>query len=82
MRIAPAATAVVMLLAAFTAPALAKSSGTLKSEDKSSDTSCSAYQQAADGSWIQVPCHETGERNNQSQTQHRHPAQAGDDQQR
>ncbi|TPQ34179.1 hypothetical protein C2U70_17615 [Bradyrhizobium guangdongense] len=78
MRIA---TAAIIALAALTAPALAKNSETLKGEDKSSDTSCSAYQQAADGSWIQLPCRETGERNTPSQTQHRHPAQAGDQQQ-
>lgn len=80
MRIAPAATAAIIALAALTAPVLAKNSENLKGEDKSSDTSCSAYQQAADGSWIQLPCRETGERNSQSQTRHRHPAEAGDDQ--
>jgi hypothetical protein len=80
MRIVAAATAAIIALAAFTAPALAKSSGSQKGEDKSSDPSCSAYQQAADGSWIQAPCHETGERNSQSQTRHRHPAEADDDQ--
>ncbi|MBR0828121.1 hypothetical protein JQ596_21530 [Bradyrhizobium manausense] len=78
MRIASAATAAIMALAALTAPVLAKNSETQKAEDKSAASSCSAYQQADDGSWIQLPCKETGERNNQTQTQHRSPTQAGD----
>ncbi|MBR0715964.1 hypothetical protein [Bradyrhizobium liaoningense] len=79
MRIASTATAAFMALAALTTPVLAKNSEIQKGEDKS--TACSAYQQADDGSWIQLPCKETGERNSQTQTPHRPPAQAGDQQQ-
>jgi hypothetical protein len=57
--------------------ALAKNSDTQKSEDKSIASSCSAYQQAPDGSWQQLPCKETGERG-QPQTQHRPPPQSAD----
>ena len=72
MRTAPAAFA-LMALAALTAPALAKNSNAQKGEDKSVPSSCSAYQEAEDGSWTQLPCKETGERD-QTQTQHRTPA--------
>ena len=75
----------VLLAVAFavapmlTAPVLAKNSDAQKSEDKStSSSSCSAYQQAPDGSWEQLPCKETGERA-QPQTQHK-PATQGTDQ--
>lgn len=57
--------------AVLTAPAVAKNSDAQKSEDKAAaSSSCSAYQQAADGSWEQLPCKETGERA-QPQTQHK-----------
>ena len=52
------------------APVLAKNADTQKGEDKATSSSCSAYQQAPDGSWEQLPCKETGERG-QPQTQHR-----------
>lgn len=62
----------------LTASALAKNSDAQKAEDKSaSSSSCSAYQQAPDGSWEQLPCKETGERA-QPQTQHKSGAQGGD----
>jgi hypothetical protein len=64
--------------AALTAPALAKNSNAQKSEDRSVSSPCSAYQQAPDGSWEQLPCKETGERE-QPQTQHK-PAAPGTDQ--
>ncbi|SFI53456.1 hypothetical protein [Bradyrhizobium sp. Gha] len=64
--------------AVLAAPALAKNVNAQKGEDKAASSSCSAYQQAADGSWEQLPCKETGERA-QSQTQHK-PATAGTDQ--
>lgn len=64
--------------AALAAPALAKNSNAQKSEDKSVSSSCSAYQQAPDGSWEQLPCKETGDRE-QPQTQHK-PALPGADQ--
>lgn len=56
--------------AMLAAPAVAKKSDAQKSEDKPASSSCSAYQQAADGSWEQLPCKETGERA-QPQTQHK-----------
>lgn len=63
---------------ALTAPAPAKNSDAQKGEDKSaSSSSCSAYQQAPDGSWEQLPCKETGERS-QPQTQHKSSAQRSD----
>ena len=64
--------------AALAAPALAKNSNARKGEDKStSSSSCSAYQQAPDGSWEQLPCKETGERG-QPQTQHKSGSQGSD----
>lgn len=56
--------------AMLAAPAVAKKSDAQKGEDKPASSSCSAYQQAADGSWEQLPCKETGERA-QPQTQHK-----------
>ncbi|QDP25851.1 hypothetical protein [Bradyrhizobium cosmicum] len=64
--------------AVLTAPVLAKNSDAQKSEDKSAaSASCSAYQQAPDGSWEPLPCKETGERS-QPQTQHKSGTQGGD----
>ncbi len=71
MRIAHLAFAgAVMALAASTVPALAKSSDAQKAEDKSASSSCSAYQQAPDGAWVQLPCKES-DGYGQAQTQHR-----------
>ena len=42
------------------APALAKKSDGQKTEDKQASTSCKAYQQAPDGSWMPMPCGEMG----------------------
>jgi len=47
-------------LAALTAPALAKNSHVQSPDDNSASPSCHAYQQAADGSWTQLPCQEMG----------------------
>jgi hypothetical protein len=63
--------------AALTAPAVARNNDAQRSDDKSTSISCSAYQQAADGSWEQLPCKETGERS-QPQTQHRSGTQGAD----
>jgi hypothetical protein len=63
------------------APAFAKNSDAQKGEDKPTTSSCSAYQQAPDGSWEQLPCKETGERQ-QPQTQHRTPSQGTDHEER
>jgi hypothetical protein len=62
----------------LTAPALAKNSDAQRSEDKpTSSSSCSAYQQAPDGSWAPLPCKETGERD-QLQTRNRTSQQGAD----
>ena len=59
-------------------PALARNADARKAEDKSTNSSaCSAYQQAADGSWEQLPCKETGEPA-QPQTQHKPVTQGAD----
>jgi hypothetical protein len=50
----------IAALVAMTAPALAKNSTAQKTDDKSTSSSCHAYQQAADGSWMQLPCQELG----------------------
>jgi hypothetical protein len=47
-------------LAVLAAPALAKNSNVPKTDDNAASLSCHAYQQAADGSWTQLPCQETG----------------------
>jgi hypothetical protein len=47
-------------LAALTAPALAKNSNVQKTDESPASSSCHAYQQAADGSWTQLPCQEMG----------------------
>jgi hypothetical protein len=70
------------LAGAFTAPVVARTSGNQQSEDRSASSSCSAYQQAPDGSWMQLPCKETGERNNQTQTRHKAPPQSADSDER
>ncbi len=77
MRIAPLVFAAALAASAVLAPpALAKDPGAQKAEDKSASSSpCSAYQQAPDGSWEQLPCRETGERA-QPQTQHKSGARA------
>jgi hypothetical protein len=48
-------------LAAFvatTAPALAKNAQTPKPDEQASSSSCHAYQQAPDGTWMALPCQE------------------------
>jgi len=50
----------IAALTAMTAPALAKNSTPQKTDDKPTSSSCHAYQQAADGSWMQLPCQELG----------------------
>ena len=63
-----------VLAGALTTPVLAKNSNSQQAEEKSAASTCSAYQQAPDGSWTQLPCKETGERSSQAQTQHKPPA--------
>jgi hypothetical protein len=50
----------VTALAVMTASALAKNSTPQKTDDNSTSSSCHAYQQAADGTWTQLPCQELG----------------------
>jgi len=51
-------------LLTLAAPTLARNSETHSNTQKASDppasASCHAYQQAADGSWMQQPCQEMG----------------------
>ncbi|HEV2154997.1 hypothetical protein [Bradyrhizobium sp.] len=80
MRIAHLVVAASLAISAVLAgPAFARNADAQKGEDKSasSSPSCSAYQQAPDGSWEQLPCKETGERS-QPQTQHKSGAQGTD----
>lgn len=65
-------------IAAITAPALAKSNERQKADEKSNTTSigCQAYQQAADGTWNQLPCGEAGA---SGATQRRAVAKGADD---
>ncbi|WGD48885.1 hypothetical protein QA641_24930 [Bradyrhizobium sp. CB1650] len=81
MRIVHAGLAGALAAAVLMAPALARNSEAQKGEDKPASSSCSAYQQAPDGSWEQLPCKESGERG-QAQTQHRAPPQGTDREER
>jgi hypothetical protein len=56
-------------LAIAIAPALAKSSDNQKTDDKLTSPICHAYQQAADGSWKDLPC---AEATPPSQASHKH----------
>jgi len=47
-------------LAALTAPALAKHSAAPKTDDKPASSGCHAYERAADGSSVPIPCGEVG----------------------
>lgn len=47
-------------LLTLAAPTLAKNSDAQKSAEPSGTSSCHAYQKAADGSWTELPCQETG----------------------
>ena len=48
------------VLAGLTTPLLAKDTGVPKSEEKTTSSSCHAYEQAPDGSWRALPCAEVG----------------------
>jgi len=66
-------------IAAMATPALAKSAERQKAEEKSTaatSAGCQAYQQAADGTWNQLPCGEPGA------TQHRAATKGADDEER
>ena len=47
-------------LASLTAPALARTSDAQTTSEQPASSSCSARQQAADGTWAQLPCQELG----------------------
>jgi hypothetical protein len=64
--------AALMVLAA---PALAKNSHTQKLDEQPASKSCQAYQQAADGSWVALPCQELGA---SAQPQHKSAARKTD----
>ncbi|MCA6102435.1 MULTISPECIES: hypothetical protein [Bradyrhizobium] len=81
MRIAKLAFAgSLAAVAAVATPALAKSTERQKADEKSTTTTtssgCQAYQQAADGTWNQLPCGEAG---SNGATQHRPAAKGADD---
>ncbi|KIU46005.1 MULTISPECIES: hypothetical protein [Bradyrhizobium] len=66
-------------IAATATPALAKSAERQKADEKSNATTsagCQAYQQAADGTWNQLPCGEAGAN---GATQHRAATKGADD---
>ena len=47
-------------LLTLAAPTLARNSNLPKASEAPASASCHAYQQAADGTWTQLPCQETG----------------------
>lgn len=61
----------------LTAPVLARNSDAQKGEEKSTSSSCSAYQQGPDGSWEPLPCKGADERA-QPQTQNRTSSHGAD----
>jgi hypothetical protein len=75
MRIAKVIFAGFAAALLMTAPALAKKGQTRKTDDQSSPSSCHAYQQAADGTWEQLPCQEAGG----GETQHRPPPKTSEE---
>jgi hypothetical protein len=62
------------------APAVARHPDAHKTDDDSKPTSssCHAYQQAADGSWTQLPCQEAGN----GQTQHKQVSKGSEEEPR
>lgn len=71
----------VAALAVLAAPSLARNSGAQKTSEQPTSTSpsCQSYQQAADGSWKQLPCQELGAGGG---TQHKSSARSADDDER
>jgi hypothetical protein len=68
-----ASTAGLLTLAA---PTLARNADTQKAGEQPAASSCHAYQMAADGSWTELPCQETG---STGQTQHKPAPKSTDD---
>jgi hypothetical protein len=63
MRLGPAVfVATIAALLALAAPGLARNSDTPKTNEQpaTSSSTCHSYQQAADRSWIELPCQEIG----------------------
>jgi hypothetical protein len=78
MRIAKLILAGSVAALIMASPVLAKHSEAQKGDDdKSASSSCHAYQQAADGSWTQLPCQDAG-----GQTQHKPMAKNGEEEPR
>lgn len=63
-------------LLTLAAPTLARNADAQKSGEQPSASSCHAYQKAADGSWTELPCQETG---STGQTQHKPAPKGADD---
>jgi hypothetical protein len=64
----------VAALAMAATPALARNTVPQKTEDKSTPSSCHAYQMAADGTWTVLPCQEAG-----GHTEHRAAPKSGEE---
>jgi hypothetical protein len=75
MRIGNAILFGTMALAILTAPALAKHSDAQKTDNKSTPSPCHAYERAADGSAMQLPCEELGSK---GQTQQKSATRGAD----
>jgi hypothetical protein len=77
----------IAALAGLTGPALAKNSNSnananaQKIEDTPAAQGCHAYQQAADGSWVQLSCQEVGP-TSQAPTPHKSATRAPDEETR
>jgi hypothetical protein len=68
--------AAIAAFSVMTGPVQARRADAPKATESATTASCSAYQQAADGSWTQLPCKETGE--DRGQTQHKPAAQGSE----
>jgi hypothetical protein len=75
MRIATVVFVGSVAALALTVPAFAKNPESRKTDDKSTSSSCQAYQQTADGSWTQLPCQEAGG----GQSEHKPAAKNGEE---
>jgi len=69
----------VAAFATLMMPAIAKDTGAQKGDEKTSASSCHAYEQAPDGSWRQLPCEEVGPG---GQTQHKGTARGREEEPR
>jgi hypothetical protein len=75
MRIAQVIFVVSAAALLTAAPVSARKAEIQKTEDQTTSSSCHAYQQAADGSWEQLPCQEAGG----GETQHRPPPKSSEE---